>query len=173
MVVYIYGMDWLESPPNSYTEVLGPRTSECLCLETELLERGSQVKLGSSRWALAQHGGGSGSAAQLCLSLCDPMDCSPPGSSVHWIFQARILECVVIPTPGDLPKPGIKTVSPALTGGFFNTAPLGSNVYYFPILKAKQVGSVTRRRSGRPEGWPFILPGWKYSQGRIPGGEDP
>ena len=30
--------------------------------------------------------------AQLCLSLCDPMDCSPPGSLVHGIFQARVLE---------------------------------------------------------------------------------
>ena len=29
---------------------------------------------------------------QLCLTLCDPMDCSPPGSSVHGIPQARILE---------------------------------------------------------------------------------
>ena len=34
--------------------------------------------------------------AQLCLTLCDPMDCSPAGSSVHGIFQARILEWVVI-----------------------------------------------------------------------------
>ena len=34
--------------------------------------------------------------AQLCLTLCDPMDCSPPGSSVHGILQARILEWVVI-----------------------------------------------------------------------------
>ena len=32
--------------------------------------------------------------AQLCLTLCDPMDCSPPGSSVHGIFQAGILEWV-------------------------------------------------------------------------------
>ena len=31
--------------------------------------------------------------AQLCLTLCDPMDCSPPGSSVYGIFQPRILEC--------------------------------------------------------------------------------
>ena len=30
--------------------------------------------------------------AQLCLTLRDPMDCSPPGSSVHGIFQARVLE---------------------------------------------------------------------------------
>ena len=33
---------------------------------------------------------------QLCPTLCDPMDCSPPGSSVHGIFQARILEWVAI-----------------------------------------------------------------------------
>ena len=35
--------------------------------------------------------------AQLCLTLCDPMECSPPGSSVHGILQARILEWVAIP----------------------------------------------------------------------------
>ena len=29
---------------------------------------------------------------QSCLTLCDPIDCSPPGSSDHWIFQARVLE---------------------------------------------------------------------------------
>ena len=34
---------------------------------------------------------------QLCLTLCDPMDCSPPGSSVHGILQSRILEWVAIP----------------------------------------------------------------------------
>ena len=33
---------------------------------------------------------------QLCLTLCDPMDCSPPGFSVHGIFQARMLEGVAI-----------------------------------------------------------------------------
>ena len=37
------------------------------------------------------------SVAQSCLTLCDPMDCSLPGSSVHGIFQARILEWVSIP----------------------------------------------------------------------------
>ena len=35
--------------------------------------------------------------AQSCLTLCDPIDCSPPGSSVHGILQARILEWVAIP----------------------------------------------------------------------------
>ena len=35
-------------------------------------------------------------AAQLCPILCKPLDCSPPGFSVHGIFQARILECVAV-----------------------------------------------------------------------------
>ena len=34
---------------------------------------------------------------QLCLTLCDPLDCSLPGSSVHGILQARVLECVTMP----------------------------------------------------------------------------
>ena len=37
------------------------------------------------------------SVTQLCLTLCDPMDCSPPGSSVHGILQARTLEWMAIP----------------------------------------------------------------------------
>ena len=51
---------------------------------------------------------------QLYLTLCNPMDCSLPGSSVHRISQARILEWVVILSPGNLPNPGIKPGSPAL-----------------------------------------------------------
>ena len=50
---------------------------------------------------------------QLCLTLCDPMDCSLPGFSVHGILQARILEWVAMPPLRDLPDLGIKTTSPA------------------------------------------------------------
>ena len=46
--------------------------------------------------------------AQSRLTLCNPMDCSLQGSSVHGILQARKLEWVAIPPPGDLPDPGIK-----------------------------------------------------------------
>ena len=59
---------------------------------------------------------------QLYLTLCDPMDCSPPGSSVHGIFPARILEYPPFATPGDLPDPRIEAVSllsPASAGKFF------------------------------------------------------
>ena len=45
--------------------------------------------------------------AQSCPALCDPVDCSPPGSSVRGILQARILEGLPFPSPGDLPNPGI------------------------------------------------------------------
>ena len=53
---------------------------------------------------------------QLCPALCDSMDSSLLGSSVHGTFQARLLEWVAIPSPGDLPDPGIKPMSPALPG---------------------------------------------------------
>ena len=49
------------------------------------------------------------------------MDYSPPGSSVHGILQARLLEWLPFPSPGDLPDPGIEPVFPALAGGFFTT----------------------------------------------------
>ena len=46
--------------------------------------------------------------ARSCLTLLKPHDCSPPGSFVHGILQARILEWVVILlSPGDLPDPGL------------------------------------------------------------------
>ena len=46
-----------------------------------------------------------------CLTLCGPMDCIPPGSSVHGALQARILEWVAMPSSRDLPNPGIEPVS--------------------------------------------------------------
>ena len=48
--------------------------------------------------------------AQLCLTVCDPMDSSPPGSSLHGILQARILQWVAISSSTDLPYPGIERV---------------------------------------------------------------
>ena len=51
---------------------------------------------------------------QSCLTLCDPMDYSPPGSSVDGILQARILEWVAVPSPGHLPNLGTEPRSPTL-----------------------------------------------------------
>ena len=50
----------------------------------------------------------------LVESLCDPMDCSSPSSSVHGILQARILAWVAMPSSGDRPDPRIEPTSPAL-----------------------------------------------------------
>ena len=52
--------------------------------------------------------------AQSCPTLCDPTDCSPPGSPVHGIFQAKVLEWVAFASPGGLLKPGIEPGSSAL-----------------------------------------------------------
>ena len=53
--------------------------------------------------------------AQLYLTLCDPIDCKPPGSSVHGILWARILDWVSCSLlQGNLPDPGIEPGSPAL-----------------------------------------------------------
>ena len=64
------------------------------------------------------------SVTQSCLTLCDPMNCSPPGSSVHGILQARILEWVAFPSPGDLSDPGIELGSPALQADSLLLEPL-------------------------------------------------
>ena len=60
--------------------------------------------------------------AQSSPTLCDPMDCSTPGSSVHGIFQTRILEWVAISYSGNLSDAGIEPaslVSPTLAVRFF------------------------------------------------------
>ena len=80
----------------------------------------------------------------LCLVLCglshsvvsdslQPMDCSPPGSSVHAILQARILECVAISFSRDLPNPGMEHWSPTLQAGSLLSEPPAK-----PTVKAKE-----------------------------------
>ena len=63
--------------------------------------------------------------AQLCMTLCNPMDCSLPGSSVYGIFQARVLEWVAISFSEDLPDPGIKPRPPALQADTLPCEPPG------------------------------------------------
>ena len=63
---------------------------------------------------ISDEGESESEAAQSCPTLCDPMDCSLPGSSVYGIFQARVLEWVAISFSRDLPNPGIEPGSGAL-----------------------------------------------------------
>ena len=70
--------------------------------------------------------GSSRMQAQSCLALYDPMDHGRTGPSVRGLSQARILEQLPFPSPGDLPHPGNEVVSiasSALAGRFFTTEP--------------------------------------------------
>ena len=55
---------------------------------------------------------------QSCPTLCNPMDCSPPGSSVHGIFQARLLEWVAISFSRGSPQPRNRTQISWIAGRF-------------------------------------------------------
>ena len=65
---------------------------------------------------------------QSCPTLCNPMDYSPTGSSVHGISREEYWSGLPFPPPGDLPNPGSEPMSPAssaLAGVFFTTEPPG------------------------------------------------
>ena len=78
--------------------------------------------------------------AQLCPTLCDPMICSLPGSSLHGILQARILEWVAIPFSKGSCQSRNQIYISCLAGRFFITEPLGkipTMEYYSTIKKNK------------------------------------
>ena len=76
--------------------------------------------------------------AQSCLTLYNPMDCSPPGSSIHGILQARILEWVARPSSKESFQPGIEPRSPALQVNSLLSEPPGKlNEVYF-LQKRKE-----------------------------------
>ena len=81
--------------------------------------------------------------AQSCPSLCDPMDCSPSGSSVHGISPGKreYWSGLPLPSPADLPNPGIEPGSPALQADALPSEPPGkiliftrSTVFYFFLV---------------------------------------
>ena len=65
------------------------------------------------------------SLAQSCPTLCDPMDCSLQGSSVHGLFQARVLEWVAMPSSRWSSQPRDQTWVSCNAGRFFTTEPPG------------------------------------------------
>ena len=78
--------------------------------------------------------------SKLCPSLCDPKDCSLPGSSVHGISQARILKWVAISfSRGIYPTQGLNLGSPALQANSLPLSQLGS----LTIAILKLIGSIT------------------------------
>ena len=73
--------------------------------------------------------------SQSCPTLCNPMDCSPPGSSVQGMLWTRILEWVPLPSLGDLPDPGIEPRLPALQVDSLPAEPPGTPSSKQPIPK--------------------------------------
>ena len=92
-----------------------------------------------------------GKLLQLCLTFCDPTDCSPRGSSVHGIFQANILEWVAMPSSRGSFRPRNRTQTQ------------GSNLSFLCLLHW-QAGSLPLRRDnsswepklGGQAGKPFL-----------------
>ena len=73
--------------------------------------------------------------SQSCPTLCDPTkqtwwECSPPGSSLHGILQARILEWLPFPSPGGLPDAGIEPRSPVFQADALTSEPGRESEFY-------------------------------------------
>ena len=80
--------------------------------------------------------------AQSCLTLWDPIDCSPPGSSVHWASPGKNtgVGCHDVPS-GDLPNPGIEPSSPTLQDNSLPSEPPGKPQVYLAAAAAKSLQS--------------------------------
>ena len=72
--------------------------------------------------------------AQLCLTLCNPMDCSLSGSSVHGILQARILEWVAMPSSRGSSQPKDQTQVSRIPCRFFTIWATGKPIYMLLLL---------------------------------------
>ena len=93
---------------------------------------------------------------QSCLTLCDAMVYSPPGSSDHGIHQARILEWVATPFSRRLPDPGVEPMSPALQADFYH---LSTGEALGIYLKKFQIYIYTKNSTQI-----FIIPLFKISK---------
>ena len=80
-----------------------------------------------------------------CLTLCDPVDYSPIGSSVHGIPRQEYWSGFPFPSPGDPPDPRIEPMSPALADGFFTTESPGKSLRLgYPHIKTCLTDTATR-----------------------------
>ena len=90
---------------------------------------------------------------QSCLTLYNPTDCNPPGSSVHGILQARIPEWVAKPSSTGSSWPRVQlsvSLAPALASGFFSTTWEAHMCTYWHIL-------VLRTYKALPKQWDYIM----------------
>ena len=128
-IMLLDGTFWVPTAPLPTLTLRGCGTTNEECL-TDVDCKYEAIPHGLS-WE--HHSGLSGAfrvPAQSCPTLCDPLDCSLPGSSVHGIFRQDYWSGLPFPPSGDLLDPGIvlkSLASPALVGGFFTTGPSGKS----------------------------------------------
>ena len=99
----------------------------------------------------------------VIFNSCNPMDCSPPGSSVHGVIRTRILEWSIFSPPGDLSKPGIEPatcMSAALADWFFTTEPFGKPTGIL-VSRRKEQNWVMYSDGGEP--WAYHME-WSKSE---------
>ena len=142
--------DWILQKKKNTTALPLPALSLCFGKQTTCISWMRHIRLttaGSRNLACAWHFmhtismNGTETEAQLAYSsetetvslsvhvwLCNPMDCSLPGSSVHGIFQASILEWIAFPFSRASSWPGIKLGSPTLQADSLSSEPPGKPV---------------------------------------------
>ena len=111
--LWVQGTNWIE------------RTNSSEKIHMKISVWGDKPRLSRRCWC---------SVAQLCPTLCNSMDCSPPGSSVCGIFQAKILEWVGISFSRGSYWPRDRTHVSCTAGRFFSTEPQGKpcDELFFP-----------------------------------------
>ena len=93
------------------------------------------------------------SGAQLCPTLCDPVDCSPPGFSVHGILQARILEWVAIFSSRGSSWPWDWTRASCTAGRFFTNEPPGKLHFWIVLGISNFLGRLSSLWDQLPQNW--------------------
>ena len=101
------------------------------------------------------------------------MDCSLQGSSIHGILQARMLEWVAFPSPGDLPDPGIECGSPAFQAAALPSEPPGKPMISLDsILKCRDTILPTKFHRVKAMVFPVVMYGsenWTVTKGEPQG----
>ena len=108
-------------------------------------------------------GEGEGEVAQSCPSLCNPVDCSLTGFSVHGILQARILEWVTISFSRGSSNPGIEPWYPALEADALTSEPPGKPIYLHDLTQIafKELSVILVSHFSLPI-LPWTHPSWEF-----------
>ena len=99
--------------------------------------------------------------AQLCPTLCDPMDYSPQGSSVHGIFQARILEWVDMPSSRGSSRPRDRTLVSRIVGRHFTAWATREDPISYQVVTIAKTSSVNCTSNDLHLYLPSMISCWK------------